>query len=61
MLENPLLTRHLLSASRDNDIDDLNDVIKGKDELDYKNLVPTLYFPEKPNYAIQFERTLMII
>ena len=39
-------------------MDDLND----EDELDNKNLVPSFVFPgKKPNYASQFERTLMIL
>ena len=55
MLENPLLTRHLFSdsASRDNDIDDLNDAIKDEDELDDKNLVPNFVLPGK-NPTIPF-------
>ena len=39
-------------------MDDLND----EDELENKNLVPSFVFPgKKPNYASQFERTLMIL
>lgn len=53
--EEDILNLTSLSSSA---LDDLND----EDELDNKNLVPSFVFPgKKPNYASQFERTLMIL